>query len=237
MTRYSLQLAYRVETVTQFHLGTGYGIAGVVDARTARTTAGAVYLPGSSLKGRVRYHLGFLAHESGYLHNESACRADTLCPLCNLLGNAAHETTLSFSDLYLSAESDVGLLLARKDRDQAIRPFFEVSRRTNVMISRRRGVAQERHLFTSEVGAAGLFFTGRVDGYVSDAGRQLTINAVTLPRDAALLAAALLSIEHVGGHKSRGLGRCRVTIGHMTIGGIAYTADMLLAALAGEAAT
>jgi CRISPR/Cas system CSM-associated protein Csm3 (group 7 of RAMP superfamily) len=176
MTRHWLQLAYQIEMLTTFRIGTGYGIAGVVDSRTVRTAAGAVYVPGSSLKDRVRYHLGFLAKELGYPHGDSACRGDNPCPICNLLGNTAHEATLSFSDLHLARESNLHSLLSNERQVQMVRPFFEVSHRTNVMISRSRGVAQERHLFTSEVGAAGLFFDGRIDGYLSNAGRQLTIN-------------------------------------------------------------
>jgi CRISPR/Cas system CSM-associated protein Csm3 (group 7 of RAMP superfamily) len=237
VTQQTLQLTYQLETLTGFHVGTGYGIAGLVDRRTTHTATGAVYLPGSSLKGRVRHHLGLLVEEFGYpSHNEGTCREGLPCPLCNLLGNAAHEATLSFSDLHLSSESDLKDLLRDRSIVPSLRPYFEVSLRTNVMISRRRGVASKGHLYTTEVGAAGLVFAGRIEGYFSDAGRTFSIDGTALPQDAALLMAALLSIEHIGGQKSRGLGRCQVRIDKITLNGEPYSADVLLATFTGEEA-
>ena len=85
-------------------------------------------------------------------------------------------------------------------------------RRANVMLSRLRGVALERRLFSVEAAPLHVGFTGGIAGHLPDCGRLVTVGGQSCPRDLALLVVACQALTHLGGRKSRGLGRCRLTI-------------------------
>jgi CRISPR/Cas system CSM-associated protein Csm3 (group 7 of RAMP superfamily) len=222
MSRLALNLTYELEMLTAFHIGTGYGLAGVVDERTARAANCNVYVPGSSVKGRARYHLGLLAEPFGFRHDGPRCQRPD-CPLCALFGSPRREATLIFSDAALA-----------ETWDETLRPFYEFENRYNVALSRRRGVALEKLLFGTEVGAAGLRFQGRIEGHLDDSGQMAAVGKGTVPHNLALLVAALRAITHLGGRKSRGLGRCRVEVSSIEWAGKTVTVETLLDALGGR---
>jgi len=66
------------------------------------------------------------------------------------------------------------------------------------MISRARDVSLEGHLFKTETCIPGIRFTGEIEGEMMEAERQLVIEAISV-------------ITHIGGNKSRGMGRCQIT--------------------------
>ena len=229
MTATEVLLGYEIETLSPLHVGTGYGLAGILDAGTVRRMEGgqpgAVYVPGSSLKGRARYHLELMATnlaeplmpqqlKLGSNHRDNPCRGEVLCPVCNLFGSTAQEGPMVFSDAHLAPESELVAMVKTQDRreQEELRRLYERQERTNVMLSRRRGVARQQHLFTTEMVAPGLHFVGTVTGAVASQGRVLTVGGEDVPADLALLLLALQAITHLGGRKSRGLGRCQVRV-------------------------
>lgn len=218
----ALSLTYEIEMLTAFHIGTGYGLAGVVDERTVRAANGSVYVPGSSVKGRARYHLGLLAEAFDFRHDGPRCQRPN-CPLCTLFGSPRREATLLFSDATLT-----------EVWKEELRPFHEFESRYNVALSRRRGVALEKLLFSTEAGAAGLQFQGRIEGHLDDSGQTVAMGERAVPRNLVLLVAALRAITHLGGRKSRGLGRCRVEVNSIEWAGIPLLAGELLGALIGR---
>jgi CRISPR/Cas system CSM-associated protein Csm3 (group 7 of RAMP superfamily) len=231
MARIELTLGLR--PLSAWHIGTGYGLAGVVDARTARTGEGLVYVPGSTVKGRVRYRFREVTEALGVdgCPPDHPCReADTPCPLCNVFGSIRGSGALFFSDLRLIEDLHD---LARLEEGR-YRPLFEHETRTNVMISRRRGVAFEQRLFTTEAGAPELYLVGDVAGTLETCERTLDVDQQTVPKDLALLVAAAGIVTHIGGRKSRGLGRCRLEPANLTVDGEDVGVQPLLETLLGE---
>ena len=146
---------------------------------------------------------------------------------CNVFGSIRQAGALFFSDLRLvDDQAD----LAKLDGGR-LQPLFEHAVRTNVMISRPRGVAFERHLFTTEVGTPELYLGGRISGEMMSHGRTLTVGGQIVPQDLALLLAAMGMVTHIGGRKSRGMGRCRLEIGSLTMDGDPIDVGSLLEAL------
>jgi CRISPR-associated protein Csx10 len=231
MARIEFTLGLR--PVSAWHIGTGYGLAGVVDARTARTGEGLVYVPGSTVKGRVRYRFREVMEAlrvDGCPADHPCREADTPCPLCNVFGSIRRSGALFFSDLHLIEDLDD---LARLEGGR-YRPLFEHETRTNVMISRPRGVAFEQRLFSIEAGAPELYLVGDVTGTVDPCGRTLAVGDRVIPQDVALLVAAARVVTHIGGRKSRGLGRCRLEPTALRVDGETVSVDALLQALLGE---
>lgn len=200
MTRYKIDIHLRLELASGLHIGTGYGLAGYLDARTLTGSNGHPLIAGSSLKGRLRFYADQLL--PGRPDEEKA-------PLVTLFGKENQEGCLFFGDLHLAkAWQD----LAAQSGGRSAPPGLLTQRRTNVMLSRLRGVALERRLFTVEAAAPHLTFEGEISGVLPDSGRVLTIDGRSLPQDLALLVAACYAFTHLGGRKSRGLGRGRLVI-------------------------
>jgi CRISPR/Cas system CSM-associated protein Csm3 (group 7 of RAMP superfamily) len=206
MALYKVDLQVRLELVTPLHVGTGYGLAGYIDARTLTDPDGYPYIPGSSLKGRLRYYLRRLLPTLGNGPGDPG-------PLENLFGQENRVGTLFFTDLRLSQPWANLMQRLREGTDRGV-PLkgLLTGRHTNVMLSRLRGVAVRQRLFTVETVPPHLDFQGSIHGHLPDQGRTLTIKGQTYPWDLALLVAACQSLTHLGGRKSRGLGRCHLVI-------------------------
>ncbi len=202
MALHKVELSLRLELASALHIGTGYGLAGYLDALTIADADDFPYVPGSSLKGRLRYYAADLLSnwDQGRVGNDI---------LDNLFGREDQAGSLIFGDLRLT--EDWANLLQRAGGAHAA-PGLRTERRTNVMLSRLRGVALEQHLFSVEAAPAHLTFAGRIFGILPDDGRLANDASGACPRDVAVLVAAVQALTHLGGRKSRGLGRCQLHI-------------------------
>lgn len=191
------------------HVGSGFG-AGLVDRAVVRDRWRQPYLPGSSLKGRVREACERIALTHGLRvcrppYPGGMCRPGSPegpCLVCRVFGapgGRSDETQgLHWDNAYLdpewkTASGSLPLTYAR----------------TQVGISRARGVAREGLLFTDEFAAEGLFFATRVAGFLDLApmmGQDDQYYEVTL------LVAGLRSVDRLGGATSRGAGRCTLEL-------------------------
>lgn len=233
---HSIRIQIEVHLQTALHIGTGHGQTGVLDAQTVCRGDGRVYVPGATLKGRARYRFLEIAPVLGpgeppLCGPDRHCRPDEdpqhrVCAACNLFGSRAWAGRLHFGDLHLAPP------WSSLAAEEGLTPYWMTERRTQVMLSRRRGVALEQRLFTTEVASAGLVLSGTVQGFLDRLGRELTLpEDRKLPRDLPLLVAALLTITHLGGRKSRGLGRCRVVCSRIRVDDRLTDARALLEAL------
>lgn len=207
MSRCKVEITMQLQLEAPLHTGVGYGLAGFLDARTLLDAQGYPYIAGSTLKGRLRYYLRRL------LPTLSVAGEDKQV-VARLFGEREQAGTLTFTDLRLS---DAWLRLFQQMAASGERiGDLLTQQRTNVMLSRLRGVALEQHLFTVETMPAHFTFTGKIFGYLAlDAPNPQTtikLNGADYPRDLALLLAASRALTHLGGRKSRGLSRCRLEI-------------------------
>ncbi|MBX3002053.1 MAG: hypothetical protein KF893_26245 [Caldilineaceae bacterium] len=222
MTQHKIDLTLTILLESPLHIGTGYGYAGYLDAVMITDAQGFPYIPGSSLKGRLRHY------------------ARQLTPLVtapqmiekSLFGDKEQTGALFFDNCALTKDwRDLLLpLLGDKTPSAAARSQLPAlsQRQSNVMLSRLRGVALERRLFTVESAPAHLAFRGVIHGDLEDGGRLSN----GYPSALCLLVAAIRACEHLGGRKSRGLGRCRLEIDSLRLNETLVDPDKLLEALA-----
>lgn len=225
MTTHLIDLSLTITLESSLHIGTGYGQAGYLDAVMTTDARGYPYVPGSSLKGRLRFYLRQLLPV--LVTGEKLDEA-----LVALFGSKEQSGALFFDNCAVTQDWEE---LFKEALDGTVRPALARSqaavlsqRQTNVMISRLRGVALERHLFTVESAPAHLAFAGRIHGQVDGAGAM----AKGYPLHICLLVAAIRACTHLGGRKSRGLGRCRLEIDRLLLDGQPVEPDTLLEALA-----
>lgn len=220
---HTLELRLTLTLDSPLHVGAGYGLAGFLDAIQVTDAQGYPYIPGSTLKGRLRYYLTAMLPTLG--GGDATLR--------NLFGNETQAGSLVFGNFPLSQEWQN--LIQRSHGHEAMTGLKRTGvdliseRRANVMLSRVRGVALERRLFTVETAPSHLSFTGRIHGRVEDEGRF----SGPFPQDLVFLAAAIRALTHLGGRKSRGLGRVHLEPAEAPrLDGKAVSFESLLEALA-----
>jgi CRISPR/Cas system CSM-associated protein Csm3 (group 7 of RAMP superfamily) len=208
MSEVTIRLEYSLHLLGPSHVGSGYG-RGLIDRVVVRNASGSIYIPGSSIKGRVRATTESLAKGLGYRccsppRPEEMCR-EKFCISCNLFGSPRCGERLFFSDAHLSEES-----MKAFDVQKAHRIPGQTQARTQVLLSRYRSVAQDGHLFTSEYAVGNLHLIGTVMGRVPNENKEIP-----------LFLAGLLAVNFLGGSNSRGMGNCRFEIERLSLDDVA----------------
>ncbi len=204
----SLHLQLRVELHSAAHIGTGLGLGQILDDRMVQgphpqyPNTILPYLPGSTLKGRLRYHLRRLAAIFDLPEVED-----------RLFGSPERLGDLRVADAHLSDTALVGQISEENKEKNEPRPspldgYLVRGARSFVSLSRGRRVARDERLFRLELAETGLVFSSTIHGALS---------APEPKRDLALLLAATRDLTHLGGHKGRGLGRCEISIDHVRL--------------------
>ncbi len=189
----------KIEAVTPLHIGSGKPEVeiGEVDMPVLTDPNGQPYIPGSSLKGRVRAEAERIAREEGLtvckppdVRNMCGSLKDNIedfCICCRIFGTAGNISIASkvkFRDAYPAEK--IGTLLER----------------TGIAIDREKGTVSKHALYTIQAVPAGTKFS-------------LEIVAENLADDELkLLLAALKSVEDsaLGGSSTRGFGKVKFNI-------------------------
>ncbi len=189
------------------YIGAGYG-HGLIDRAVARDGQGRIYIPGSSLKGKVREACERLAAAQGlrvcrppYPH-EMCGKKQEPCIVCRIFGTPGGRY-----DESLGLHWDNACLTEAWTKAAKNLPLSYL--RTQVGMSRRRGVAREGLLFTDEFAAENLTFQTCISGHL-----PLTAVLDELGRyyELILLLAGLKMVDALGGSTSQGAGRCRIEL-------------------------
>lgn len=186
------------------HIGTGYR-RGLIHRTVVRDRKGCIYLPASSLKGKVRSTCEGLT----ILHNLEPCRAPypqalydcrvSGCLVCRVFGAPGLGAEIFWHNAHLV------------DWPQEQHTLAQTSIRTQIQLSRERGVSSEDHLFAGEASTAGLVF--RSDDGISG---RISLTRVEgdpdLHYELLLLLAGLKLVHSLGGNTSRGMGACAIEL-------------------------
>ncbi|MDW8070873.1 MAG: type III-A CRISPR-associated RAMP protein Csm3 [Anaerolineae bacterium] len=227
-------LSFDIEAVTGLHIGgseTGIEIGGVDKTVIRDPLTNRPYIPGSSLKGKMRSLLekykGLPQNQrigQGYIHscgadseNEAKNREEYLdCDVCQVFGvpgerKFARPTRLVVRDLHLSDESAQKL----EETGRTDLPYTEV--KTEVSIDRVTSAANPRQM---ERVPAGSVFSNRKANGTEDVGADVIVYSIyqgddcDAVRDVDRLETLftgmqLLEDDYLGGLGSRGSGRVR----------------------------
>jgi CRISPR/Cas system CSM-associated protein Csm3 (group 7 of RAMP superfamily) len=203
MPRGNRHFTYTLEFRAPLSIFTGLGIAGLVDRTVVRRAAGLPYVPGSTVKGRLRFFAermlrshapdGLWCHGLGEPHCKDLQSA---CTVCRLFGNPAIPGLLRVGEATPLAPWD-GLFrdLTIAKPNPVLRSDVEI--RPGIALSRVRRTALPDHLFFDEAVPA-VSFTGRflLDARAKDA-------------EAGLLVGVGRMVDALGARKSAGRGALR----------------------------
>ena len=199
-----------IKMTAPLHIGTGFR-RGLVHRTVLRDGTGQAFLPASTLKGRVRSAcesllpaLGLSHCHAPYPQSMVACRRAE-CLVCRIFGAPGRGSELYWHDAMLKDWLDPKV----HSREMIVHGQFHT--RTQVQLSRARGLAAEAHLYSSEASASHMIFESPlgIAGYL-----ELTpiMEDPDLSYELLLLLAGLKLVQAVGGEVSRGLGQCKIEI-------------------------
>jgi CRISPR/Cas system CSM-associated protein Csm3 (group 7 of RAMP superfamily) len=188
-----MRMTLTVTFETPVNVG-GDGAPTFVDRPFSRDNDGWPFIPASSLKGRLRHECERLARALGHkvCHGPNPtemCRGgeQDVCPVCKIWGSPWVAGSVYPADLTLARPPELG---------DAAPPSVV---RYNVSISRRRRVAEDARLFTTE-----LFLPGIPLTFSSVWEARLSL------QELALVEAGLGAITALGRAKTGGLGWCTI---------------------------
>ncbi|MBI5187363.1 MAG: hypothetical protein HZA01_16780 [Nitrospinae bacterium] len=199
-------LKIQITPRTPFHIGSGLGVSGIIDKAMLKDASGLPYIPGSTLKGRIKYHytrLYPLFHSDPICIDYAACCAipdvRSCCSVCRIFGSRAHRGGLVFKDALQTKPQFKGIP-SRRVEFMKTYPPFSPSIRMGVKISRRRRVAEEKKLFSMEVSSPQLPYETEIAGRLFLKEKEFNFFLMVLKR-----------MDKIGGGKSRGLGAVEIT--------------------------
>jgi len=147
---------------------------------------GAPSLAGATLKGAARHSAKAMAA----VLQQASCQADgdPACPICRIFGAPGRDGAVRWGPATLES-------------GQQSRDALEMRRRRPV--DRVSGLSADGPTRSRLALPAGLIFQARLHGWLADDGSA----------DTALLVAALLRLEYLGGGQASGFGRVAITVG------------------------
>lgn len=203
-----------------FTVGSGFGLARLVDQAAVRDANGVAFIPGSTVKGRLRSICKRLALSAGDHYVKwgasdirkicqaqgDADKAAALCKqaakkcvICSIFGSPFFPSPYRFSDFVLQMEDAEAIRLRNDFR--LMGPKADAEWLTRVHKNRYTNVAEAQALFCIEhVPAQRKNFIGTVTGPALE------------PLAEALLKDGLRALTHLGGGRSRGLGKITAEI-------------------------
>lgn len=217
-----VEITLKVTFDSPFSIGTGAMADSVADKPLIKDARGCPVIPGSSLKGQVRHECERIIH--ALIPNfdqrwacrpprpDDMCQDGSICPICRIFGSPWHPSPITFENLTLATAVEPpprGWERLRGVRTTDLRP--------GVGIGRKRGVAKEDLLYSTETYAPppALVYHGRIWGALEER------------REVALLLAGLRSVPAIGGVRSRGLGWWRLGVAVRLDGQLAAVDELL----------
>jgi len=177
------------------NIGSGAQEGTLADRAFIKALDGWPYIPATAFKGRLRHAVERVARGMGFevcdTHRRMCRHVLSACPVCKVFGSPWIPGRLRFVDLELS-----GPPALVKRRRGKLHPRTKT--RYGVALNRRRGVAADGLLYTTELFEAGepISFSGTLTGEIDQV-------------NAAWLVAGLNLLPALGRAKSAGLGWLR----------------------------
>jgi len=197
--------------LSDWHVGSGTGRPGSVDRLIARDPNGLPYIPAKTLTGIWRDALERLttALDDGEAEGQWTAWTDVLFGSQPALARGAHTEAPRPAALEISPAALPEVLRTRLvGQERTVLRQALTFVKPGVAIDAQRGQARPDHLRFEEMARIGtiLYATCILD--LPEHGDQRAVASALLPASAQLL-------EHLGGKRRRGAGRCRLTIpGH-----------------------
>lgn len=191
-----MKLEITASLATPLNIGSGAQRGTLADRALLKDEDGWPYIPASALKGVLRHAVEQIAAGLGcdvcVTHQDMCPQGGRYCSVCKIFGSPGRQGKLYFERLTLVGPPRVVQERAELRRQ---RVYPSTTQRYGVALSRRRGVAEDAFLYTTELLKPGtpLDFGGTLEGDLETG-------------EIALVLAGLRSLTALGRGKTGGLG-------------------------------
>ena len=208
MNKRDIKLKLQIILNSPLIIGSGFGIAGLIDSTTVKGNDNIAYIPASSLKGKIRSEfkktleaLNIRVCNSVITDNKEICKYSNIkdaCVICRIFGSEFYDGSIIFEDAITEPEARE---VIKKIEENKVIPSFQSSLRTGIRINRYLKIADEGALFTLEGVNPSITFKSMIYGscYITD-------------EEYSYLRETICMITHIGGDKSGGMGRCTIKV-------------------------
>ncbi|MCD4753881.1 MAG: hypothetical protein K8R40_12490 [Anaerolineaceae bacterium] len=205
-------IKYYVDLKSDYHIGSGFGISGVVDDTLVKDSKGRLYIPGDSLKGIIRdacedlgYALDISMCDGTVAGGKEMCgvnRKGNTCLLCLIFGTEVIPSHFKFQSA--RRRDIVNELIDDERMSPLVKALSRVE--THNRIDSHTGTSTETQLFTYELGK-------RTEPYEANIFQIRPFDNTDQEKDAfTFLVAGMRFVMRLGGKRRRGRGRCRLHI-------------------------
>ena len=210
-----INLNLSISYLSSFYIGSGVGDNKRVDNTVVKNSNGLPYIPGSSIKGRVKYNLNKILNsislndiDSFDDNNYSSCQNQNKicktkhvkesCLNCRLFGSEFFNGSLMFSQGSLSEELKETINEYGGIKNY-VTHLFDV--RSSNKLNRKLNTTEPGSLFNFETINPEYTFQATINGqvYITEMELKLFKSSIEL-------------IDYIGGNKSKGLSRCNIEI-------------------------
>ncbi|MCM8804077.1 MAG: RAMP superfamily CRISPR-associated protein [Candidatus Omnitrophica bacterium] len=207
-------IEYSILFSSDYHIGTGLGISGIIDDILYRDSKGRLVIPGSTMKGIIRDACEDIAdilgikHCQGKLIKGKGLCFDKPCILCLIFGSPFTPSHFKFEDARRRDEFyKIMGILNKEIRYQEFLSRVEFHN----SINEETGTAKEGFLYSYELGKKSEKFIGYIKEIIPIKNKDEALS---------LIIAGLRFISHIGGKRRRGKGRCEIKIEKINDGSI-----------------
>lgn len=204
-----------VKLLSNLHVGSGFGFARIIDRMNIKDHEKIAYIPGATIKGKLRSvckKIALMLYDDKVcqtLSNPGVCKhtkLEELCIICRIFGSEFTEGRYHFSDAVMDGDTKSDMKELLKIGLFHINSQDEI--RNNVKISRFNRISDPKHLFNLESVSKHLEFSGKIQS--EDSFNKL-LEPECIEAEEKLLKYGLTALTHLGGQKSRGLGRVKIS--------------------------
>lgn len=199
----------KLDFMTPWRVGSGMGLGKLIDLRVVRDKDDMIYVPATTLKGVLRSAAQKIASiEWQYFDSITPCKGkisdvickdNPVCIICRMFGSPYREAKLRFQDLYLDTDMDLAFKNSQVTLDDM--RVWPAEVKASTKISRIFRTVSHGQLFTLETAPKWMSLSGEIEN-LDDLE----------PEEEELLLLSAKFVTHLGGTKSRGLGRANLRI-------------------------
>jgi len=185
-------LHIKIAFKSDFMVCTGYGLAGIIDNTVVKSENRMPYIPGTTIKGNIRRSCEEIA---GMLRpKKDNPQKDSESEIAKIFGTPFMPAGITFESAY--PDNVYGL-------EYFAGSLVNVEKHNQIDIQ--TGTALENHFFSHESSTKKLEFEFCIHS-------NLGSDTLLSDYEKALLVAGILFTDRIGGKKSRGRGKCKLSI-------------------------
>lgn len=209
MNKKYIDLTLTIEFFSPFNIGSGFGVAGLVDSKSVKDNNDIAYIPATSLKGKIKSEFKkiMLTINSSNIcnnfinKNTEICKYEKIndaCVICRFFGSEFYEGSLIFNDAKI--DENISEFFTKINTDRIV-DNSQSKIRIGIKLDRVLKTAEETALFNFETINPSNIFKSRIYGHIWFTDEEYIF-----------FIKSIESITHFGGKKARGLGRCSIKV-------------------------